>query len=97
MHTHAEKVCTAIFCLPATFFLDFVKIRVRPQGCVFPGTLCIVAEKRWSVKAQPPSLAKEPQCAQSLAGLFPALPGAGICTDHPHKRVAGGLSLCLYH
>lgn len=55
MHSQAEKVCTAIFCLPATFSLDFVKICVRPQGCVFPGTLCIVAEKRWSVGAQPPS------------------------------------------
>lgn len=71
MHTQVEKVCTAIFCLPAIFFLDFVKICVRPQGCVFPGTLCIVAEKRWSVEAQPPSLAKEPQCTQNHGWALP--------------------------
>lgn len=65
MHTQAEKVCAAIFCLLASFFLDFVKIYVILQGCAFPGTLCIMAEKSWSLEAQPPHLAREPQCAES--------------------------------
>lgn len=95
MHTQAEKVCTTIFCLPATFFLDFVKTCVRPQGSVFPG-LCVLWQKEDGGSASLSSWGGSVHSESRLGSSLLCQGLAFICIDYPHKCVWLGSFLFVY-